>query len=146
LVVAISPNTAPITQTVGTHANAWDNAATGANGNSATVDCQYTPHISIFGTSSGNTSILVQVSQNNTNFYTLSSFTAGSGDFGVSLTVGARYVRLQSGTNRTVTATIAGKSGGRTLNNQYLHLQILDRLRSILTIPLRLLGPPLLTG
>lgn len=110
LVVAISPNTAPIVQTVGTHANLWNNAATGANGNSSVVDCQYTAFITIFGTSSANTSMSVQVSQDNTNFYTISTFTTGTGDFGTNLTIGARYIRLQSASNRTVTATLAGKA------------------------------------
>jgi hypothetical protein len=94
---------------VGSHANAWNATATGANGNSASVDTQYTPFITIFGVSNGNTTMSIQVSQDNTNFYTVGTFAATNGDFGTNVTIGARYVRLQSSTNRTVTATIAGK-------------------------------------
>lgn len=96
---------------VGAHANAWSAAAVGAGGNSASIDCQYTPHISAFGTSNGNTTISLQVSQDDTNFYTAATATVGGGggDFALNLTIGARYIRLQSSQARTITATIAGK-------------------------------------
>lgn len=95
---------------VGTHANAWNNVAVAAGGNSTAIDTEFTPHVTIFGNSSGTTTIRVQVSQDNVNFYQVSSFNVpGGGDFGFSATLGARYVRLQSSAARTITATIAGK-------------------------------------
>lgn len=110
LVVAISPNTAPIIQVNGTHANAWNAVAVGAGGTSNVIDCQYVSHITVFGNSSGNTTLSYQVSQDNSNFYTTATFTTGTGNFGADFTTGARYVRLQSNTARTITATIAGKA------------------------------------
>ena len=97
--------------TVGTHANAWNAAAVAANGVSTAVDCQYTPAITAFGNSSGNTTITIQVSQDNSNFYDASStsLTGGAADFAISISAGARYVRLKSSAARTITATIAGK-------------------------------------
>lgn len=96
---------------VGSHANAWNAAAVGAGGNSSVIDFQYTPHISAFGNANGATTISLQVSQDNTNFYTLSTVTlvGGGGDFAINITIGARYARLQSSNARTITATITGK-------------------------------------
>ena len=96
---------------VGAHANAWSAAAVAAGGNSASIDCQYTPHISAFGTSNGNTTISLQVSQNDTDFYTAATVVVGGGggDFALNLTIGARYIRLQSSAARTITASITGK-------------------------------------
>lgn len=110
-IVIASDQTALPINTVGTHANAWNAAVTGTNGNSTAIDCQYTPYLSVFGNSNGSTTISVQASQNNSNFYTVDSISiaAGGGDFGGNYLIGARYVRLQSSTSRTVTATIAGK-------------------------------------
>jgi hypothetical protein len=96
---------------VGAHANAWNAAAVAAAGNSASIDCQYTPHISAFGNSNGATTISLQVSQDNTNFYTAATVTVGGGggDFALNVTIGARYIRLQSSQARTITASITGK-------------------------------------
>jgi hypothetical protein len=112
-IVIASDQTPSPTAVVGTHANAWNAVSTGTNGNSTAIDCQYTPYVSVFGTVNGTTTISIQVSQNNTNFYTVDSITIsslGGGDFGGNYMIGARYVRLQSGTSRTATATIAGKA------------------------------------
>jgi hypothetical protein len=113
LVVAISPNnpiSATVTPiTVGAHANAWNNVVTGVGGNSTSIDCQYTPHITVFGTTNNSTTISFQASQDNTNFYTFGTLSASAGDFGSSFTLGARYLRLQSSNSRTITATISGK-------------------------------------
>jgi hypothetical protein len=113
LVVAISPNNSVAVTTtppvVGTHANAWNAAAVLANGVSASIDCQYTPNISVFGNVAGGAStITVQFSQDDTNFYDATS-TVANGDFSVSGIYGARYIRLKSSAARTITATIAGK-------------------------------------
>ena len=96
---------------VGTHANAWSAAVVGAGGNSTAIDCQYTPHISAFGNANGATTISLQVSQDNTNFYTAAtvSVAGGGGDFALNVTIGARYIRLQSSQARTITASITGK-------------------------------------
>jgi hypothetical protein len=94
--------------TVGTHANAWSAAAVLANGVSASIDTQNCPFISVFGNTDGATTITVQMSQDNTNFYDAES-TVANGDFSISNTYGARYIRLKSSQARTITATIAGK-------------------------------------
>jgi len=95
---------------VGSHANAWNAASVGANGTSTVIDCQYVSKISAFGNTSGNTTITVQESQDNTNFYDALALAGVNGDFGIQLVSGARYLRLKSSAARTITATIAGKS------------------------------------
>jgi hypothetical protein len=97
---------------VGAHANAWNATAVGAGGNSTAIDCQYTPFVTAFGNTSGATTISLQVSQDNSNFFTAATVTIGTGggNFGIDVTTGARYVRLSSSNARTITATIAGKS------------------------------------
>jgi len=96
---------------VGTHANAWNAVAVAANGTSAAIDCRYVPHISVFGNTSGNTTITIQESQDNTNFYDTETLAVGGGggNFGIKVTSGARYIRLKSSQAKTITATIAGK-------------------------------------
>lgn len=80
---------------------------------STSVDCQFAPYVSAFGNSSapGGTTITLQFSQDNTNFYNsqVTQVLSGAGDFAVSATVGARYLRLISSGASTITATIACK-------------------------------------
>lgn len=96
---------------LGAQANAWNAAATGANGTSAAVDTKDRASVSAFGNADGATTITVQVSQDNVTYYdTASTVVLGAaGDFHVSLSTGAKYVRLKSSNNRTVTATITAK-------------------------------------
>lgn len=95
---------------VGTHANAWNAAVVAANGTSTAIDCQFMSFISVFGNTSASTTIVAQFSQDNVNFYD-SVTVAANGDFGISPTVGARFVRLKSSKAATITATIAAKGG-----------------------------------
>jgi len=102
--VTITPNV------VGVQGNAWNAAAVAAAGVSASIDCQYTPNISVFGNTSGTTKITVQFSQDNVNFYDATEQNIPSGgDFSISGAWGARYIRLKSSQARTITATVAGK-------------------------------------
>jgi hypothetical protein len=94
---------------VGTQANAWSAASTGAGGTSTAVDCQYAAHVTVFGNTSGASTITIQFSQDNTNFYDSETTIAANGNFGKSVTAGARYVRLKSSADVTATATIAAK-------------------------------------
>jgi hypothetical protein len=102
-----------VVPTVGTEGNAWLNAAVGAGATSASIDTQFTPFVSIFGTADGATTITIQFSQDNVNFYNDSSFTVvgPTFNFGVNQTIGARYVRLRTSNAVTITATIAAKGG-----------------------------------
>jgi len=120
MVIASDQSAIPVTGAVtttppvsGTHGNAWNAAAVGAGGTSASIDTQYTPFVSIFGNADAATTITIQYSQDNANFYngpTLAIPALGS-DFASDITVGARYVRLQSSGAATITATVAGKGG-----------------------------------
>lgn len=95
---------------VGTHANAWDAASTGVGGTSTAVDCQYVSQVAVFGDTSGASTLTVQLSQDNSNFYDSETTISADGDFGTTVSVGARYVRLHSSADVTATATIAGKA------------------------------------
>lgn len=95
---------------IGAQANAWNNIAVALNGISNVVDCQFSATVTVFGNVSGNVNPLrFQASQDNVNFYTVTTISATTGNFGTTLAWGARYMRLQAGQAATITATIAGK-------------------------------------
>lgn len=98
---------------VGTNANAWNAASVSSGGNSNVIDLQYCRTVSIFGNVSGNVNPMrIQASQDNVNFFTITTISATTGNFGATLDWGARYLRLQSGQGGaavTITATVAGK-------------------------------------
>lgn len=97
-------------QVVGIQDNAWAAAVTGINGVSASIDCQFTPFVTAFGSVSGATVITLQISQDNITFTdAVTNTIAAAGDFEISRTVGARYVRLKSSLSVTASATIAAK-------------------------------------
>lgn len=97
----------------GRHANAWSAAAVGISGVSASIDASVYPYCSAFGNSSAAATLTVQLSADNTNWYTSATNTgAVTGNFGLSFTVGARYVRLISNAVSTITATLQCKAGG----------------------------------
>lgn len=95
---------------LGVHANAWSAAATGVAGVSSALDTYSSPFVSAFGASSGAATFTIQYSQDGTNYYDgPSQVLSGAGDFRIDATCGARYVRLKSSANVTVTATISAK-------------------------------------
>lgn len=96
---------------IGTHANAWSAIAVAANGVSASLDTNYCQLISVFGNSSVATTLTIQYSQDNVNFYdSTQTISAPIGNFGVTFDTAARYIRLKSSAASTITATIAAKS------------------------------------
>lgn len=119
VVFASDQSSLPVTGTIsiipvsiGVQGNAWSAASVGVGGTSASVDTQYTPHLSIFGNADAATTIILEYSQDDASFYagpTLTIPALGS-DFWSDVTVGARYVRLRSTAAATITATIAGKT------------------------------------
>ncbi len=95
---------------IGSQANAWNNVAVVNGTTSASIDCQYNTTISIFGTVSANLNPLrIQASQDNVNFYTITTLSLATGNWGTTISFGARYIRLQASQSATITATIAGK-------------------------------------
>lgn len=94
---------------IGSHNNAWAAAATGVGGTSAKIDTKSLPHVSVFGNTSGASTITVQFSADNTNFYDSGTTVSANGDFGINFTGGAQYVRLKSSANVTVSATVSAK-------------------------------------
>lgn len=96
---------------IGVQANAWDAATTGAGGTSSALDTRCAPFVTAFGNSSGATTITIQVSQDNSNWYDSQStqVLSGSGNFCIHATVAARFVRLKSSASVTATATISAK-------------------------------------
>lgn len=98
-----------VTVPVGIHANAWNNVAVAANGNSTISDLQYQTTVIVFGNSSAAVTLRLQASQDGVNFYTVVSLAVAIGNFGSTTSWGARYMRLQSSAASTITATIAGK-------------------------------------
>ena len=96
--------------TEGVQGNAWNAAATGAAGLSAPVHIGPYKNISVFGNTSGASTITVQLSQDGSTFYDSGSTISANGNFGANYTVGAQHVRLKSSADVTATATIAGKA------------------------------------
>lgn len=110
VVQPISGTVATTPSAVGTQANAWNNAAVVSGTTSAVIDTLTVNNLTIFGTVSTNMNPLrIQASQDNVNFYTITTVSLASGNWGTSLPFAARYCRLQAGQSATITATIAGK-------------------------------------
>jgi len=97
---------------VGTHGNVWNGAVVSVGENSPSIDCQYVAAVSIFGHASSTTTLNVQVSQDNANWYAALAInvSVNGADFYAEFSTGARYIRLGSTLATTITATIAGKS------------------------------------
>lgn len=105
-----------VNKVIGSANNTWSaNATISAGATSTSVDLQYCYRISYFGevTNTATITLILEVSQDNSNFYQASSnsITAGTtSPFHYSTETAARYVRLTaSGVSATITATIAGK-------------------------------------
>ena len=101
---------------VGSANNTWSaNATISAGATSTAVDLRYNYQISYFGsvTNTASLTLSLQVSQDNSNWYTAANNTITAGTtspFHYSATTGARYAKLTaSGVSATITATIAGK-------------------------------------
>jgi len=97
----------------GSHANLWNAATPGASGKSTALDCQYASCVDLFGVVDGACTLQVEISQDNSNWIASQwSYTAlGAEDFHITLTTGARYVRLDMDTGGVqVTATGAYKA------------------------------------
>lgn len=118
--VAVSGSITALFQVVGTQANAWSASATiSAGATSNSVDVQYCSTINAFGsvTATASITILLQLSQDNSNFYYITSSNSFAASAGTTVnfliqsnTISSRYVRLiTSGVSATITATIAGK-------------------------------------
>lgn len=96
---------------VGTEGNGWNNVAVLANGVSTAIDFLYVTNISIFGKSTAITTIEIEVSQNNVNFYKTGlaiEITAPDDFFFGIPNMAARYIRLRSDSASTITATLVG--------------------------------------
>lgn len=110
--VQLRASAVPTTRSkVGAQANAWNAAAVGAGGTSASIDAGSLSSVSAFGTVDAATTITVQVSEDNAAFYdtATTAVLGGAGDFHVSLETGARYIRLKSSGAATITATVSAK-------------------------------------
>jgi len=98
--------------TVGTEGNAWLAAAVGAGATSASIDTQFTPFVSIFGSTNAVTTLTTQLSQDNITFYDDDTISVVSPfNFSAHLIVGARFIRLKTSAAITITATISAKGG-----------------------------------
>lgn len=96
---------------LGSQANAWSASAVGINGKSTAIDTQWSQICTAFGNTSGAATLTVEYSADNTNWYSSAINTgAVTGNFGVTFTTGARYVRLSSSAAVTITATLQCKS------------------------------------
>lgn len=95
----------------------WDNKDTKTNGNSKVGDVQYSSKISIYGTVSGVTTLIVAVSDDGTNWYAsetsynvpLEAIVSGSANFHMFFQTGCRYIRLISTNDVKCTAKFSGK-------------------------------------
>lgn len=97
---------------VGAQANAWNDVAVAAGGVSSNIDTQGLANVSAFGSVSAATTIGVNVSEDNSTWYTsgITQALSAAGDFYISFTTGARYIQLSSLDAATITATVAAKA------------------------------------
>lgn len=84
----------------------WNAASTGVAGNSSSLDTTYCANVTFYGTVSAATTLSVFVSPDDSNWYDsgVDYVAAGSGNFYINMTTGAKYVRLQSSADVTATA------------------------------------------
>lgn len=109
-VVSAEISTFPV---AGSQDNAWSNATVSSSDYSAAVDCTHAGNVSIFGiNSTGNGMIRVFVSQDDVTYYETGvsiNLTPGT-SFYHSMQCGARFIKLQAGSNMTgLYATVAAK-------------------------------------
>lgn len=101
---------------IGSQGNAWNltqaGTTCGANGVSGGVDTGGLAYLSVFGHAFGATTLTVEVSQDNINYYDTSRtiVLTGAGDFALDFTTGARFARLKSSADINILATIAAKA------------------------------------
>ncbi len=95
----------------GAHANAANGVVIGVGGFSSIVDTLGNPVVSAFGSTSAATTVTVQVSADGTTFFDTSStqVLGAAGNFHITLSTAARYVRLKSSASATFTASILSK-------------------------------------
>lgn len=95
----------------GAQANAANAVVIGVGGFSAIVDTLGNPVVSAFGSTSAATTVTVQVSADGVTFYDTSStqVLGSAGNFHITLSTAARYVRLKSSASATFTASILSK-------------------------------------
>lgn len=94
-----------------THLMVAQGFAIGAGNSTSSVDMTSRPFISAFGDVSAAATITVEVSGDNTTWYDTGAtqVLAGAGEFHISLTTAAPYMRLKSSAAVTLNAWIAGK-------------------------------------
>jgi hypothetical protein len=93
---------------IGKQGNLWSAASVGVNGVSAIIDLLDAETITIFGHTSGASTLTIMVSADRTNFYAMDTI-AANGDFADTQYVGVRYMQLKSSAAVTITATLMGK-------------------------------------
>jgi hypothetical protein len=97
----------------GAQANAWSAASVADDGNSSAVDISDAELVSVIGDTSNTTdihNIVVQLSQDNTNYYNAYYLSPdASGNFHHDFKTAFKHVRLQAQKAGTITATIAKK-------------------------------------
>ena len=95
----------------GSQANLWDGASVILSNNSSVANVSSYKVITIFGHSDGVDAVLLQVSEDNSNFYTHSELLPGAnGYFAKDITSAVKYVRLEATASNTITATCLGKN------------------------------------
>lgn len=107
----VDESTNKVEWTGGAQANAWNAVAVAAGGASAVLDTWHLPFVTAFGNASAATTITLQVSQDNVNWYNsqVAQTLSAAGNFCLITEMGARYVRLTSSAAATITATITAK-------------------------------------
>ena len=98
-------------QEIGSHANLWNAAATGINGDSASIDCRYCKTLTATFNTDGATDLTCYVSANDSTFYENDAVKlwAVNGDGCITFDCGMRYVRFRSSAAVTCTASLMGK-------------------------------------
>ncbi len=89
----------------------WNNESSGENGESSVFDSKNYANLTIIGEASEATSIEVMASLDNENYYVADRFIIqeGGSDFHAWYSWGARYVKLKSSEDVTITAKMQAK-------------------------------------
>jgi len=96
---------------IGTQGNLWNAASVLADGVSSVVDLNCHTKLATYGSSDAVATLTMECSANNSNYYNPNATVdVVNGDFYLCMQFPARYIRLSSSANATVTANVSASS------------------------------------
>jgi hypothetical protein len=100
---------AQMSQMIGIQANLWNATVVTPGAVSAVFDTRGFPNCSVFGNVTATSTLTLQASADNINYYSTELTTLSNTDFGTHIIFGAKFIRMTTDTAATITATVQCK-------------------------------------